>query len=187
MATEGIDKRARIIETAAKLVHENGFARTTLADIASESGVPLGNLYYYFKTKEAIGAALIERMAEGHAVERVVWDREREPKERLAAFIQETIDRREALARSGCPVGSLCAELHKEGGPLADRATKLFDGVLKWIESQFRLLGKGAESRDLALHLIASLQGAILLANTFQNPRLIVRESGRLKEWVRSL
>jgi AcrR family transcriptional regulator len=42
-----IDKRRRLVDTAAKLVHEQGFNRTTLADISRESGVPLGNVYYY--------------------------------------------------------------------------------------------------------------------------------------------
>jgi AcrR family transcriptional regulator len=188
MATQPpVDKRARIVDTAAKLVHEQGFARTSLADIARESGILLGNLYYYFKTKDAIGVALIEKMAGEHAAAREEWDRELEPRERIEAFVQRTIEGRDSLARSGCPVGSLCAELHKEGGPLAEQATKLFADFLKWIEAQFRLLGKGAESRDLAFHLVSALQGAILLAHSFHNPRQLTRESNRLKEWIRSL
>ena len=43
------------------------------------------------------------------------------------------------------------------------------------------------QSRDLAFHLVSALQGAILLAHSFHNPRLLTRESNRLKEWVRSL
>ena len=58
-ANAATDKRTRLIETAAKLTHEHGFNRTSLADIAEESGVPLGNVYYYFKTKEALGEALV--------------------------------------------------------------------------------------------------------------------------------
>jgi AcrR family transcriptional regulator len=181
------DKRARIVETAAKLVHEQGFARTSLADIARESGVPLGNLYYYFKTKDAIGEALVERMSAVAAAARAMWDAELEPRERIVAFIQATLENREVVARSGCEVGSLCAELHKEPGPLAERAAGLFDGFLKWLEAQFRLIGAGAESRDLAFHLVSSIQGASLLANTFHSTRQLTRECNRLKEWVRAL
>jgi AcrR family transcriptional regulator len=181
------DKRSRIVDTAAKLVYAQGFARTSLADVARESGVPLGNLYYYFKTKDAIGDALVEKMAAQHTAIREKWDRELDPRERILAFIQATIEDRDALARSGCPVGSLCTELHKDGGPLAERATMLFDGFLRWLEAQFRLLGNGAESRDLAFHLVSALQGAILLANSFHGTRQLTRECNRLKEWVRSL
>jgi AcrR family transcriptional regulator len=181
------DKRARIVETAAKLVHEQGFARTSLADIAEASGVPLGNLYYYFKTKDAIGEALVERIGAAAAAARAMWEAELEPRERIVAFIQATIDARESVARSGCEVGSLCSELHKEPGVLAEHAAGLFDAFLKWLEAQFRLIGKGAESRDLAFHLVSAVQGASLLAHTFHNTRQITRECNRLKEWVRTL
>lgn len=179
------DKRARIVETAAKLVHEHGFNTTSLADIAQQSGVPLGNLYYYFKTKDAIGEALLERIGCAHAAMRAEWERELEPRERIEAFIQAAIDTRESLARSGCPVGSLCSELHKEGGPLADRAARLLEDFVKWLEAQFRLLGKGAESRDLAFHLVAAIQGAGLLANALHSTRQATREFKYLKDWVR--
>ncbi len=188
MATEASeDKRTRIVDTAAKLVHEQGYNRTSLADIARASGVPLGNLYYYFKTKDAIGAALIEKMAERHAALRETWDGELAPRDRLQAFIQTMSDGRDALARHGCPVGTLCTELHKDGGPLAEQASGLFEEFLNWVEEQFRLLGKAAESRDLAFHLVSALQGAILLGHSFHNPRQMSREAKRLKDWVRSL
>jgi TetR/AcrR family transcriptional repressor of nem operon len=103
------------------------------------------------------------------------------------AFIQATIETRDTLARLGCPVGTLCAELHKANGPLAQRAAKLFDDSLRGADTQFRLPGKGAEARDLAVQLIAALQGGSLLAHAFHSPRLVTRESTRLKEWVRSL
>jgi AcrR family transcriptional regulator len=168
-------------------VHEQGFARTSLADIARESGVPLGNLYYYFKAKDAIGEALVDKMSTTAAAARATWDEALDPRERIAAFIQATIDSREDVARSGCQVGSLCAELHKEPGTLADRAASLFEGSLEWLEAQFRLLGKGAESRELAFHVVASVQGASLLANTFHDTRQLTRECNRLKEWVRAI
>jgi AcrR family transcriptional regulator len=182
-----LDKRTRIVDTAARLVHEQGFARTTLADIARESGVPLGNLYYYFKTKDAIGEALVEKMSDASAAARGMWDAELEPRERILAFIQATIETRESVARSGCPVGGLCSELHKEPGPLAEQAATLFEGFLTWLEAQFRLIGRGAESRELAFHVLSAVQGASVLAHTFHDTRRMTRECNRLKDWVRSL
>jgi AcrR family transcriptional regulator len=187
MAAQASDKRTRIVETAARLVYEHGFAPTSLADIAQASGVPLGNLYYYFKTKDAIGEALVEKMSVTSAAARAMWDAELEPRERIEAFIRATMDSREDVARHGCPVGTLCSELHKEPGPLAERAASLLGDFVEWLEVQFRLLGKGAESRDLAFHLVSALQGASLLANTFQSTRQFTRECNRLKKWVRSL
>ncbi|MCR4300819.1 MAG: hypothetical protein NUV51_04345 [Sulfuricaulis sp.] len=56
--------------------------------------------------------------------------------------------------------------------------------MLDWIEQQFRELGKGKESPDLALYLVSALQRASLLTHAFKKPDLIVREAGLLKEWV---
>jgi TetR/AcrR family transcriptional regulator, transcriptional repressor for nem operon len=39
-----------------------GFRQTTLADIAREARVPLGNVYYYLKTKDDIGRSIIDRL-----------------------------------------------------------------------------------------------------------------------------
>lgn len=117
----GPDKRARLVDTAARLVHAQGFDRTTLADIAHASGVPLGNVYYYFKTKEAIGEALVDQLVSAYTCLRETWDALPEPMARLDACIQITMANCESLSRSGCPVGTLCAELHKADGPLARR------------------------------------------------------------------
>lgn len=186
-ATAPADKRTRLIETAARLTHEQGFHRTSLADIAQESGVPLGNVYYYFKTKEALGEALVDRLAGMYESLCSGWEAESDPRSRLQAFIQMTIDNRDSLARSGCPIGTLCAELHKDGGPLADHAARLFAQLLKWIEQQFLDLGQGDESRDLAVHLLSAIEGASLLAHSFHNSRYVKREATRLIEWVRGL
>jgi TetR/AcrR family transcriptional regulator, transcriptional repressor for nem operon len=185
--TDPGDKRTRLVETAAGLTHEHGFNRTSLADIAHASGVPLGNVYYYFKTKDALGEALVVRLAAMYQGLRGRWEAHANPRRRLETFIQMTIDNRAALARSGCPIGTLCAELHKDGGPLADRASQLFAELLTWLEAQFRTLGKGEESADLAVHLLSALQGATLLTHAFHSTRYVEREAGRLKAWIRSL
>ena len=46
------DIRERIIETAWKLFHENGFSETTINDIIREAGVSKGTFYYYFRSKD---------------------------------------------------------------------------------------------------------------------------------------
>jgi hypothetical protein len=103
------------------------------------------------------------------------------------ALIQMVSGERETLAQSGCPIGSLCQELHKDGGPLADKSASLMAAILSWTEQQFRQLGKEKESPDLALHLVSALQGASLLTHTFHQPDLIARETHRLKKWIDSL
>lgn len=187
MPTTHVDKRSRLVEAAESLVHRQGFNRTTLADIAKKAKVPLGNVYYYFKSKDEIGQALIEQRTGFYRDLITAWDDLPDPRKRILSFIQRVADNREALTQSGCPIGSLCQELHKEGGPLAEGASGMFAAILTWLTEQFRLLGKKNESAGLALHLLSALQGASLLTHAFKDPKLVARETTRLKQWVDSL
>ena len=53
-------KRDRLIEAAKAKFYQQGVARTTLADIAQQAQVPLGNVYYHFRTKEALVEAVVQ-------------------------------------------------------------------------------------------------------------------------------
>jgi AcrR family transcriptional regulator len=182
-----IDKRSRLLSAAVGLAYQNGFGATSLADIAREAEVPLGNVYYYFKTKDEIGEAIVElRLAEMSA-QRQRWDEAGAPKDRLCACVRGVFENRDCLAQLGCAVGTFCSELHKAGGSVAIRATEIFAEHLAWIESQFRALGKGKESSDLAVHLLSAMQGVSILAHTFHDPGLVARETERLESWIQSL
>jgi len=187
MKNPKIDKRTRLLEAANKLVHRQGFNQTTLADIAQESKVPLGNVYYYFKTKDDIGHAMVEHHTVSIHDQLSEWDKLPGPRKRLLASISAVANNRKVLAQSGCPIGSLCQELNKGDGPLADKTTGMFSTLLKWQETQFRLLGMGKESAGHALHLVSALQGASLLTNVFSDPALMLKEATRLKQWVNAL
>jgi AcrR family transcriptional regulator len=181
------DKRIRLVEAAAELAHRRGFRDTALAEIAEQAGVPLGNVYYYFKTKDALAEALIERWREEMQAARTAWDAAGGPVERLEACIDVAARGREAVARSGSPIGGLCTELGKTEGPLAEKARVLFREQLDWIEAQMHELGAGAEAPALAVHLLAGLQGAAVLAHAQGDPALLVYEAEILKAWVRRL
>jgi TetR/AcrR family transcriptional repressor of nem operon len=64
MQTAQPDKRTRLIETATKLAYGRGFRETSLADIAKAARVPVGNVYYYFKTVGSVQANR-EQLARG--------------------------------------------------------------------------------------------------------------------------
>jgi TetR/AcrR family transcriptional regulator, transcriptional repressor for nem operon len=181
------DNRTRLLQAAEKVTYRHGFRSTALADIAKEARVPLGNIYYYFKTKDAIGNALVERRVSRFRRLLQELDKADSPKERLCGFVQIKINNREELARSGCPVGTMCSELHKHGGAVAKKSTVLFAEALAWMETQFKALGKGDDSHGLAVHLLSATQGVSVLAHTFHDPGLIEMEAARLKQWIRAL
>ncbi len=185
-ARQGGDKRDRLTEAAVALAYRQGYHQTTLTDIATESGVPVGNVYYYFKTKDDIGEAVLRHRQGEFDVVRDRLDSLPTPTARLVAFIDRTMANASQVARHGCPMGSLSAELLKNGGPLAERANVLLGRPMEWMEEQFRQLGETKEAGDLALQLQSSLQGASLLTQSLRNPSLLEREGARLKAWVLS-
>lgn len=187
MAAIENSKRRRLVKAAANLSHKHGLGKVVLADIAKSAEVPLGNVYYYFKTKAAISEAVITQRCDEFRQLRGMLQKHPLPRERLRAFVQTYADNRKALARSGCPVGSLCAELGKEGGALADDAALAFRELLKWMEAQFAAIGRANDKKALAIHLLSALQGASLLANCFRDPGLVLREAEHLDTWIDGL
>src|SRR5882757_2739582 len=119
MAKRKADSRTRLVRAAETVTYRYGYAGAALADIAKEAKVPLGNVYYYFKTKDEIGQAIVDLHVSRLRKLLQELDRLDSPKGRLCGFVQIKIDRRDELARLGCPVGTLCSELHKHGGPVA--------------------------------------------------------------------
>ena len=180
------DKRQRLVEGACLVLHQQGVEKTTLADIAQAADVPVGNVYYYFKTKDELLQAAIDAQAQNIETALASLDRHRSPKARLKAFFKLMTAQREVAARYGCPQGTLCSELDKRDDGLGQAGTKLMQLWIDWAERQFRSMGR-RDARDLAVALIASYQGITLLTNTFRQPELIVREARRLDRWIDSL
>ncbi|MEV4397202.1 TetR/AcrR family transcriptional regulator [Nonomuraea sp. NPDC049607] len=185
--SRGADKRRRLMAAAARVLHEQGVERTTIADIAEAAGVPVGNVYYYFKTKDELILAALSEHA-GHLAELTAeLDRLPDPRARLKAMVDAWVSRRDVAARYGCPTGTLAAELDKraEGG-LDVEAGRVMRLLLDWSERQFRALGL-PDADDLALAFVGAYQGMSLLANALRDPEIMTRQGARLAQWLDSL
>ena len=180
------DKRERLIESATKLFHQAGFKDTSIADIAEDSGVPLGNVYYYFKTKEDLVAAVIEQRTENIKEEAKRWDEIPDPRQRLLNLLDMQISMKDSIAKYGCPIGSMCQELDKERPPVAREADGLMSWVLKWITRQFKEMGQ-KQADQFGLQLTSTLQGCGVVANALKDPKIVEREIGRLKAWIKEM
>src|SRR3990172_8344045 len=106
--------KEEILQTVCGLIHRKGFNNTSLEDILRESGVGKGNFYYYFKSKDDLGFAILDRLA--------LWTREEVgrgifgSRENAVEEIFDLFDflvsmQREAGCMGGCPLGNLALEL----------------------------------------------------------------------------
>lgn len=185
MRTSIAGKRAQLVEAATVLLHRQGLQRTTLAEVAERARIPLGNVYYYFRTKEALAEAVIE--AHLAALERIFqgWEEVHpDPRDRLRALVRMPLAEAQQILDFGCPHGSLCQELDKLGArsALARAGARLLGLYLRWTERQFQALGQGAEAAPLARDLVASLQGTLLLAHAMRSRPLLKERLLRLEQ-----
>ncbi len=180
-------KRERLIAAACDLFHRQGIAGTTLAHIAEAAEVPLGNMYYYFKTKDDIVAAVVEaRTEEIRSATAALQRRHGSPKARLKGLVAMLADSRDTIADHGCALGTLCTELANQPGQSPSLTAPLMRTLLDWAEQQFHAMGR-RDARDLALQLVISYEGSAVLTNALAQPELMAHEARRLEKWISAL
>jgi TetR/AcrR family transcriptional regulator, transcriptional repressor for nem operon len=179
-------KRERLVAAARETIYQQGIEKTTLADIAAAACVPLGNVYYYFKTKQDIVAAVVQsHRTEAHEMLTAVEDAYDNPRDRLKALFGALTQQADLIARYGCPHGSLCLELDKRADDHA-LAERLMREPVDWARRQFAAMGC-PDADDLAFEVIARYQGMALLSSTFRDPTLMTREAARVSAWLDAL
>jgi TetR/AcrR family transcriptional regulator, transcriptional repressor for nem operon len=179
-------KRERLIESARSLLHEQGAAQTTIAEVAERARIPAGNVYYYFKTKDELITAVLDSYASEAAGLIETLEAKPAPQDRLKALVRNWDGMRDVVASHGCPMGSLCSELDKSESGLDRKGADVLRLIVDWAEGQFRQLGR-RDARDLALALFSGIQGAALLANTFHDPEILRGQTRYLERWIDSL
>ena len=182
------DKRDRLVAAADTLFHQQGVSNTTLANIATLADVPLGNVYYYFKSKDSIILAVVERRKRELSSLFSEWSNYPDVKSRLKALVQHVGSFAEESAKFGDALGSLCQELGKVGGSIAQATSQLMREILHFCEQQFKALGKSdEESTKLALNFLACLQGISLMTLTFKDPNILVKQGQFLDQWIEAV
>lgn len=187
-AYDSANKRIQLIQAAKELIHEQGFHKTTLADVAVRAEVPLGNLNYYFATKQTLAEAVILLHETDLRKKFANWETtSSDPRWRLRCLVRSPLESTDSIVRFGCPHGSLCQELEKldADSPLVAAGTQLITMYIDWAQQQFRMFGcQEQESREIAEQLIASVQGTMLLAHTLRSREVLEKQLLRVEAWL---
>lgn len=180
------DKRERLVDAAQSLFHKQGFGPTSLADISQESGVPLGNVYYYFKTKDDLAAAVIDELAGDLKKIGDYAEQKEDPRDRLVTMLESLRANCGVIAQRGCPMGSLSIEFGKCDSPLTKRANDLLLGHVRWTNKQLQAMGR-PDAEQLAIRMVSNLQGAGMIAHAMHDPDVLDKEIDRIIERVHEL
>ena len=175
LTPKGERTRARIVEEAAALIHERGVAGTTLDDVKAAAEVSGSQLYHYFPDKNDLVQAVIDYQADATVTNQRHADLG--SVQGVQAWRDMVIRAAERVqAKGGCPLGSLGGQL-AESDPEA--RSLIAAGFERWtteISEGLRSLQAGGQlppsldPDDLAVTLLATLQGGLLLAQVQRAP-----------------
>lgn len=159
------NKREKLLDAAAEAFWVNGYGSTSLADIATSSDVPLGNIYYYFKTKAAIAEGVSEIfVSETRQSLEEINQKHKNPIDRLIAFINLLRESAESRAKLGCPLASGIRDFSECVPTALTRTNEVFDTLVAWLSQVL----KEAQDKDAKRHariIITRWQGSIVLSH----------------------
>ncbi len=171
------DTRERILDTAARLFHEQGFNATGISTLLREADINAGSLYHYFPSKDALLLAVLERYTHllhpivMAPVERATAD----PIARVFALLQQyrTWLGPQGFAM-GCPIGNLALEIADHRPEVRTLIHQNFQGwhavVRSWLEAAGDRLPAGVDRAQLAEYVLTVMEGGVMLARAAQNP-----------------
>jgi TetR/AcrR family transcriptional regulator, transcriptional repressor for nem operon len=166
--------RARILNTAERLVQTRGFNGFSYADVATELGVTKASLHYHFPGKAELGDALIARYAERFTAELERMDADRlAPSAKLASYAALYADvlREDRM----CLCGMLAAEYETLPATMRDAILRFFDDNQGWLRAVMeegranRSMSFDGTAEDGARTILGGLEGAMLVARPYRD------------------
>jgi TetR/AcrR family transcriptional regulator, transcriptional repressor for nem operon len=165
--------RDNLVDAAARLFHEQGFAATGVATILREADVNSGSLYHFFPTKEALLVGVLERYVEN--LRPIVMDpvetQAGDPIERVFTLLAWY---RGLMQITGCklwcPIGNLALELsdsHPQVRELIDlNFANWVTAVRQWLEAAGNRLPADCDRQELAQMVLNTMEGGIMQARS---------------------
>jgi len=174
MKSTNIDVRQHILDTGRRLILGKGFTAVGLNEILSTAGVPKGSFYYYFKSKEAFGAALLEAYFADYLArtDALLSDELMPAAQRLMRYWQGWMSKGENdCLESTCLVVKLSAEVSDLSEAMR---MALLDGTRQIIERLASCLRQGAVDGSLS-GLLDAPQTALALYELWLGAALLTK------------
>lgn len=172
-------KRDDLIRVGRSLIIRKGFNATGLNDVLTTAEVPKGSFYYYFKSKEDFGLAIIEDAAQRYQqkLEATLGDQKISPLARLHSYFEYGITEMEASdCEEGCLFGNLAQEMSPQSSAFRNRLNQIFSDWEGHFANCLTAAYEAGEltqkpNKELASFILSGWQGAVLrskLANSTQ-------------------
>ena len=187
--------KAHIIEQAAKLFNQKGYAGSSIADIMKATGLQKGGIYNHFKSKDDIAVQAFDYAVS--LVRQRVWDavkQETNGISRLQALIQVHLDYLDHPPLvGGCPILNTAIESDDAHPRLRDRCATAMNS---WRNLIISIVRKGIKKQEIksdtdpelvASLVISAIEGAIMMSKLEGDAIHLKRVVGSLNEYIASL
>lgn len=195
MTKKGERTRRMIVERAASVFNTRGYFGSSMGDLVRETGLEKGGIYNHFGSKEDLALAAFDYSAG------VMRERFEAALEGLTGALEKLFAVVGVLAgtvedppvRGGCPVLNTAIEADDAHMALKERARGAATDWLRLIGSIVREglesgeLEEGADPRDIASVVVATLEGAVMLSKLHDDPAHMERAVEHLEAYLRSL
>ena len=172
--TKKIDTQNKILDVAQDLMLREGFHGVTVDRIIAEAGISKGCFFYHFASKDALPCALLERYLslQGDEISRVFAHVQTLQLPPLAKALY-VVDAMEEIfggnchRQTGCVMAAFSYQLIDEFPQLREVSRKALAGWQQSFSALFAPLCSQADpasAEELAMHFMALLQGANVLA-----------------------
>lgn len=166
-----MDRREEILSVAELLTQQKGLNGFSYSDISNIINIKTASIHYYFKTKDDLALALVERYHKNLKTTLTSINADLSPLEKLNQFT----DIFKTLAQSEekfCLCGMMSAELAVLSKEAHKELLRYFQTCIQWLSSIFSNLGSKHPIED-AKAFLALMEGALLLARVENDSRLI--------------
>jgi TetR/AcrR family transcriptional repressor of nem operon len=168
--SKGDITRQRIIEKAAPLFNQRGFAGCSMQEILEATGLQKGGIYRHFASKEDLAAAALEySLSQAVKIRVPSADGTRSAPDLLREVIERFVEIPSPIP-GGCPILNTAIDAD-DGNPVLREMAR---GALKGWRSRIADIVREGKSREeilpdvnpvtLANTIIATLEGALMIA-----------------------
>lgn len=192
--------KERILDTAQTLVLDKGFAATSLDDIIKATGVTKGAFFHHFRSKGDLAHRLVERFAANDFALFDEWDRRAEalsddPYQALILFIKLFEEWLDDLPEpfAGCLFAVYVYESSLFDSNVNEFVKQSLEHWQKYYEAKFNAVFAVKQPRlnvtagELAETMVAILEGAFILARSYDQRELITRQSRLFRGYLKLL
>lgn len=173
----------RIMNTTAELFRRYGYMGTGMKQIVEEARAPFGSIYHFFPGgKEQLGREVIIRS--GQMYQNLFEAILNAAPDVLTGVHDIFSGAAEVLRQSdyadACPIATVALEVASASEPLREATADVFESWIAAGSARFVAAGlPQSKAREIAILLIASLEGAFILCRATRNtePMAIAREA----------